>query len=117
MSGGHALGVVRRIDDLGRVVIPKEVRQVLGFAPGVPVEILIREDGAIVLRVFPGIGQCAGCNSPQGPFVPIKRPDRAAGLKTPKQLCLPCAQEFVWDWYYGRAGRFPPFPALAEVRA
>ena len=39
--------IVRRIDDLGRVVIPKEMRQTLGIREGDPLEILI--DGEVIL--------------------------------------------------------------------
>lgn len=39
-----ALGIVRRIDDLGRVVIPKEIRRNLGIREGDPLEIFLHED-------------------------------------------------------------------------
>lgn len=48
-------GIVRRIDDLGRVVIPKEVRkQVFGtvHADGKPVEIFYEKDGTIILKPY-----------------------------------------------------------------
>ena len=40
-----ATGIVRRIDDLGRVVIPKEVRQQLGIREGDPLELYLSDDG------------------------------------------------------------------------
>ena len=40
-----ATGIVRRIDDLGRVVIPKEVRQQLGIREGDPLELYMSDDG------------------------------------------------------------------------
>ena len=40
-----ATGIVRRIDDLGRVVIPKEIRRSLGITEGDPLEIFISEEG------------------------------------------------------------------------
>jgi AbrB family transcriptional regulator, stage V sporulation protein T len=43
-----ALGIVRKIDDLGRVVIPKEVRKVNGWESGTPVEIFATEDGVFI---------------------------------------------------------------------
>ena len=42
-----ATGLVRRIDDLGRVVIPKEYRKVINVREGDPLEIFIIEDGII----------------------------------------------------------------------
>ena len=40
-----ATGIVRRIDDLGRVVIPKEIRRVLRIRDGDPMEIFTNRDG------------------------------------------------------------------------
>lgn len=40
-------GIVRRIDDLGRVVIPKEIRRSMKFREGDPLEIFIEDDGII----------------------------------------------------------------------
>lgn len=40
-------GIVRRIDDLGRIVIPKEVRKTLRIKEGEPMEIFIEDDGVI----------------------------------------------------------------------
>ena len=47
-----ATGIVRRIDDLGRVVIPKEIRKTLKVKDGMPLEIYTDGDGGIVLRKF-----------------------------------------------------------------
>ena len=46
-----ATGIVRRIDDLGRVVIPKEIRRNLHLKEGDPLE-LFTEDGAVVFRKY-----------------------------------------------------------------
>lgn len=40
-----ATGIVRRIDDLGRVVVPKEIRRNLGIKEGDPLEIFVTDDG------------------------------------------------------------------------
>ena len=45
-------GIVRRIDDLGRVVIPKEVRRALRIKEGDPLEIFTTREGEIVLKPF-----------------------------------------------------------------
>lgn len=44
-------GIVRRIDDLGRVVIPKEIRRNFGIREGDPLEIFV-ENGCICLRKY-----------------------------------------------------------------
>ena len=45
-----AKGIERRIDDLGRVVIPKEIRKTLKVKEGMPIEIYTDKEGGIVLR-------------------------------------------------------------------
>lgn len=45
-------GVVRRIDDLGRIVIPKEIRNSLMIHDGDPLEIFTTEDGEILLKHY-----------------------------------------------------------------
>lgn len=46
-----ATGIVRRIDDIGRVIIPKELRDAMRFEPGDQVEIFV-DDDAIVYRKY-----------------------------------------------------------------
>lgn len=45
-----ATGIVRRIDDLGRVVIPKEIRRTLRIREGDPLEIYTDREGEIILK-------------------------------------------------------------------
>ena len=47
----EATGIVRRVDDLGRVVIPKEIRRNLGIREGDPLEIFV-ENSCICLRKY-----------------------------------------------------------------
>ena len=47
-----ATGIIRKIDDLGRIVIPKEIRKSLHIREGDPLEIYIEKDGEIVLRKY-----------------------------------------------------------------
>lgn len=47
-----ATGIVRRIDDLGRVVVPKEIRRTLRIREGDPLEIFTEKDGAIILKKY-----------------------------------------------------------------
>jgi AbrB family transcriptional regulator (stage V sporulation protein T) len=44
-----ATGIVRRIDDLGRVIIPKEIRRTLGIRVGDPLEISLDKEGEVIL--------------------------------------------------------------------
>ena len=48
-----ATGIVRRIDDLGRVVIPKEIRRTLRIREGDPLEIFVDREGEVILKIFP----------------------------------------------------------------
>ena len=52
-----ATGVVRRIDDLGRVVIPKELRKVLRIKEGDPIEIFTGREGEVILKKYSPIGE------------------------------------------------------------
>lgn len=45
-------GIIRRIDDLGRVVIPKEIRRSLGIKDGDPLEISTTRNGEIVFKPY-----------------------------------------------------------------
>ena len=51
-----ATGIVRRIDDLGRVVIPKEIRRTLRIREGDPLEIFTDREGEIILKKYSPIG-------------------------------------------------------------
>ena len=52
-----ATGIVRRIDDLGRVVIPKEIRKTLKIKEGTPLEIFTDREGQIILKKYSPIGE------------------------------------------------------------
>ncbi len=52
-----ATGIVRRIDDLGRVVVPKEIRKVLRIREGDPLEIYTGTTGEVILKKYSPIGE------------------------------------------------------------
>ena len=52
-----ATGIVRRIDDLGRIVIPKEIRRVLRIRESDPMEIYTDREGQIILKKYSPIGE------------------------------------------------------------
>ena len=47
-----ATGIIRRVDDLGRIVIPKDIRRAIGIREGEPLEIFIGGDDTICFRKF-----------------------------------------------------------------
>lgn len=52
-----ATGIVRRIDDLGRVVIPKEIRRTLRIREGDPLEIFTASDGEVIFKKYSPMGE------------------------------------------------------------
>lgn len=52
-----ATGIVRRIDDLGRVVIPKEIRRTMRIREGDPLEIFTDKDGEVIFKKYSPIGE------------------------------------------------------------
>lgn len=52
-----ATGIVRRTDDLGRIVIPKEIRKTLRIKEGDPLEIFTDKEGEVILKKYSPIGE------------------------------------------------------------
>ncbi len=52
-----ATGIVRRIDELGRVVIPKEIRRVLRIRDGDPMEIFTNREGEVIFKKYSPVGE------------------------------------------------------------
>jgi len=74
-----ATGIVRRIDDLGRVVIPKEIRRTMRIREGDPLEIYTDADGEVIFKKYSPIGELSSFTPPatagRGVFyVPRRRP-------------------------------------------
>ena len=53
----RATGVVRRVDDLGRIVIPKEIRKTLRIKEGTPLEIFTEKEGDIIFKKYSPINE------------------------------------------------------------
>ena len=51
-----ATGIVRRVDDLGRIVVPKEIRRTLRIREGDPLEIYTEKDGGVIFRKYSPMG-------------------------------------------------------------
>lgn len=45
-------GIIRRVDDLGRIVIPKEIRRTLGIKENEPMEIFVDKNGTVVFKKY-----------------------------------------------------------------
>ncbi|MEG2377023.1 MAG: stage V sporulation T C-terminal domain-containing protein [Clostridia bacterium] len=54
-----ATGIVRRIDDLGRIVIPKEIRRTMRIREGDPLEIYTDKDGEVIFKKYSPVGELA----------------------------------------------------------
>lgn len=57
-----ATGIVRKVDDLGRIVIPKEIRTVLGIEVKDPIEIFVDEDTIYLKKYAPACIICGSCD-------------------------------------------------------
>ena len=55
-----ATGIVRRIDDLGRVVIPKEIRRTMRIKEGAPLEIYTSGDGEVIFKKYSAVNELSG---------------------------------------------------------
>ena len=70
-----ATGIVRRIDDLGRVVIPKEIRRTLKIREGEPMEIFTEIGGSVIFKkIFSRRGADGHRNQSVRGAVPHLRP-------------------------------------------
>ncbi|WRS27127.1 stage V sporulation T C-terminal domain-containing protein [Oscillospiraceae bacterium MB08-C2-2] len=58
-----ATGIVRRIDDLGRVVIPKEIRRTMRIREGDPLEIYTDNDGEVIFKKYSPLGELGSFSS------------------------------------------------------
>lgn len=88
-----ATGIVRRIDELGRIVIPKEIRKTLRIREGDPLEIFTNREGGVILKKYSPIGElgemakeyvesvanvakCTVCVADRDQIVAVAGPDR-----------------------------------------
>lgn len=68
-SNLNVMGIVRTMDDLGRIVIPKEIRRVIGVKEGDSLDILAMTDGSILLRKVVNNQPVCGCPCANTPVV------------------------------------------------
>ncbi len=75
-----ATGMVRRIDDLGRVVIPKEIRRTMRIREGDPLEIFTGSDGELIFKKYSPLGETAHFSAKY-----VESLSKAAGI--PSAVC------------------------------
>jgi transcriptional pleiotropic regulator of transition state genes len=75
----RTIGTARRIDQLGRVVVPAELRKLLGIRPGDLLDIRVEDGHLVLLKIDP---DCAICGSEEG-LRPVGE----------KHVCSGCARE------------------------
>ncbi len=80
-----ATGIVRRIDDLGRVVVPKEIRRTLRIREGDPLEIFTDKEGEIILKKY----------SPMGDLLNVVKEICQAASKTCKRTVAICDRDTI----------------------
>lgn len=49
-----SIGIIRRVDDLGRIVIPKEIRRILGITEGTPMELFVDGNKVVLQKYYNG---------------------------------------------------------------
>ena len=83
-----ATGIVRRIDDLGRIVIPKEIRRTLRIRETDPLEIFTDKEGEIILKKYSPIGESLAqttghtvCVSDRDQIIAAAGPDKKDMIK------------------------------------
>ncbi|WP_457786213.1 AbrB/MazE/SpoVT family DNA-binding domain-containing protein [[Kitasatospora] papulosa] len=80
-----ATGIVRRVDELGRVVIPKELRRTLGIAEGDPLEIFVDGERIVLGKYAPGCYLCGDVDVESKEFYG-------------RQICTKCISDIgTWD--------------------
>ena len=66
-----ATGIVRRIDDLGRIVIPKEIRRSFRIKEGDPLEIYTDAEGEVIFKKYSPIGELSSFAGTPCAIVPV----------------------------------------------
>ena len=80
-----ATGIIRRIDDLGRIVIPKEIRKTMHIRESDPLEIFTEKDGDIILKKYSPIGEMGDS---------AKQYALAVASQIPHTICI-CDQDSI----------------------
>ncbi|MBQ6823087.1 MAG: AbrB/MazE/SpoVT family DNA-binding domain-containing protein [Clostridia bacterium] len=124
-----ATGIVRRIDDLGRVVIPKEIRRTLRIREGDPLEIYTAKGGEVIFKKYSPISELSGfaaeyaatLGSVTGFACAVVDRDNViafAGVGKREAIDKPlsprCEEVMVSRHPFTAGGELPPFPLLRD---
>ncbi len=118
-----ATGIVRRVDDLGRIVIPKEIRRTLRIREGDPLEIYTEKDGGVIFRKYSPMGDlqefasqmCEAISTGTGAIAAVSDRDSIIALSgAPKRELLdkPNSDALGKIMEYRRHYRFEPGGAV-----
>ena len=75
-----ATGIVRRIDDFGRVVVPKEIRRTLRIREGDPLEIFVDREGEVILKKYSPISSISISNTSSSVALEISLAEKSLRL-------------------------------------
>lgn len=107
-----ATGIVRRIDDLGRVVIPKEIRRTMRIREGDPLEIYTDREGEVIFKKYSPIGELASFATQYAET--LYKTCQMAIVITDRDAVIACAG--VGKREYADRKVTPEFEALIEKR-
>ena len=107
-----ATGIVRRIDDLGRVVIPKEIRRTMRIRQGDPLEIYTDKEGGVIFKKYSlmgGLGDFAGqmCET-------LNKTTGQVAVITDRDACIAVAGVARRDLVDKRISADTPLPVCEE---
>ncbi len=121
-----ATGIVRRVDDLGRIVIPKEIRRTLRIREGDPLEIYTEKDGGVIFRKYSPMGDlqdfaaqmCEAIGANTGCIAAVSDRDSIIALSgAPKRELVdkPNSQDLERIMEARRSYRYNPGESLMKV--
>ena len=124
-----ATGIVRRIDDLGRSVIPKEIRRTMHIREGDPLEIYTDKDGGVIFKKYSPVGElstfagqiCEALQKTTGGVAAVFDRDAVIAVAgAPKRELMdkrlsPELEELIeLRGVYRAEGKVPPVPAVRD---
>lgn len=90
-----ATGIVRRIDDLGRVVIPKEIRRTMRIREGDPLEIYTNPDGEVIFKKYSAINEMSEGAAQAAEVISKLGGAPAVVIRTTSWQCQACRKKSI----------------------
>ena len=96
----NVVGIIRALDDLGRIVIPKEIRRTIGVCEGDSLDIVAMTDGSIILRKVVDNKPVCGCPCAVAPKAVEKKVVHFVDdyNETTKVVRITAEQDKLLDW-------------------